>query len=595
MATAESAKKQPYSVPIAKVVAPCAGRLAERITARIVCGYTDQFNGKQKTVAVLADGANLQDVLCLESWGPVDGACLQKLIQKKGKVVCLDKAKVGLKHKSLTFGGKAVKVLFDTQTVVTEVSEAESAKFPTTLPLMSLAETKQLTSTCFASFQVVIHETGAAIERDVKGRKRTVCNLKVALASHCMSAAFWDQHAAVMSSAQKNDCFLLDYVCVSLEGDNIKLNSCNGTACTKITGDEAAKTLKGVSSTPTSLSAEYGRTRASKLSEACSKSNLSVLGHIAQLDTSSGAYSRASLEVPATYVKAARGLGEGNVNGFYIGCPTCRKVLRQRQPDVCPAHGQVTGTNVERLLLTLQDPHGIFEATIWSEALTEFAASLGLDNVIEDNFADKIVAQARATEYVARFWVSSKSSGDAQQVELLSLVPTVRDDGAMGLYQGTGLDIAYAGDGLVPACCKHLARGALGQLTITVASGQSRTIDQAVVVMVLQDSRIEVMKDIDGIAVEVVGQCAVCDGQIKLLQEGAPSTVKEALSLRKKDVVKAHVILNEAASVFQVVSLRAAASESQLYVKSFKHEAVAYTQFLSGGETFPSSRQLLRR
>ena len=580
MATAESAKKQPYSTPIAKVVAPCAGRLAERITARIVCGNTDQFNGKQKAVAVLADGANLQDVLCLESWGPVDGACLQKLIQKKGKVVCLDKAKVGLKNKSLTFGGKAVKVLFDTQTVLTEVSEAESAKFPTTLPLMSLAETKQLTSTCFGSFQVVIHETGAAIERDVKGRNRTVCNLKVALASHCMSAAFWDQHAVVMSSAQKNDCFLLDYVCVSLEGDNIKLNSCNGTACTKITGDEVAKTSKGVSSTPTSLSAEYGRTRASKLAEGVAKSNLSILSHISQLDTATGTYSRGALEVPATYVKAARGLGEGNVNGFYIGCPTCRKVLRQRQPDVCPARGQVTGINVECLLLTLQDPHGIFEATIWSEALTEFAASVGLDNVMEDNFVDKIVAQARATEYVARFWV-------------MSLVPTVSDDGATGLYQGTGLDIAYAGDGLVPACCKHLARDALGQLTITVAGGQSRTIDQAVVVMVLQDSRIEVMKDIDGIAVELVGQCAVCDGQIKLLQEGAPSTVKEALSLRKKDVVKAHVILNEAASVFQVVSLRAAASESQLYVKSFKREAVAYTQFLSGGEKFPSSRQLL--
>ena len=62
-------------------------------------------------------------------------------------------------------------------------------------------------------------------------------------------------------------------------------------------------------------------------------------------------------------------------------------------------------------------------------------------------------------EYVAHFWVSCKSSGDAQQVELLTLVPTVRDDGATGLYQGTGLEIAYAGDGLVPACCHHLGKG----------------------------------------------------------------------------------------------------------------------------------------
>ena len=164
-------------------------------------------------IAYMTDGSHMQDVLLLEAWGPVDGSAMEtKILPNVGKILALDKAKVVLKGKSLTFGNKAVKVLFDAATLVSPA--AEDAKYPMTLPTLELPAVQALKAACVGSFRVIVTEPGAAVERDVKGAKKLVANFKVAVESTSISVAFCDKIATSMAAVQEQDFYILDWIVV---------------------------------------------------------------------------------------------------------------------------------------------------------------------------------------------------------------------------------------------------------------------------------------------------------------------------------------------------------------------------------------------
>ena len=146
----QNKEKQQWTQEICKL-SPKMTRLNEQVVGRLIHLWKEEFKaGKTKICAVFSDGQTFQNVLTAEAWSDADQAHAEKHLKPLvGEVVALSNCKIASKWKSTVFAGKQIKLSYDRFTGVKKLANTE--KYHTELPLLTIAECSKLSSLCAIS------------------------------------------------------------------------------------------------------------------------------------------------------------------------------------------------------------------------------------------------------------------------------------------------------------------------------------------------------------------------------------------------------------------------------------------------------------
>ena len=542
--------------------------------------------GKSKICAVFVDGETFQDVLTAEAWGDADQAHAQKVLKPLlGEVVTLENGKITPNGKTIVFCGKRIKLSFDKETVVKKVENNE--KYGDELPLLKIAECSKLSANCAVCLLVCVQSVSGPHNRRIDGIEKPVSNLQVACEGTQIDAAFWGhQLATEMGEAKRGDVFRFKWMTLlPLNKHLFKLTSNSGTQVERVEGGEAEKFRGEVNDTLTSMSPTYGVTRAEKMNLPTTRMSLSLVAHMREADLgqdNSNPY-KGAVMIPSVYIKEIRSLGDSSSGmPYYHGCPQCKKALKSG--GICEQHGKVTPMRVDGALVTLQDPTGTFEATLWKDAFDALRNEFEVPpSTIDEEVLPLLVQKTSCYQFVARMGVGMNKNGNKHYVDLFDLSSAVSEEGMLVAFRGDLPSLpSEQGGGLAPLCCQHLHQDDMGQLH-AICGDQRRGIDGAMCTFrVSGKPDFTVLENVDGLIVKVKAVCSLCKETVTLQKAGVPQSVQQMVHLRENDLVLANVILqSDGKQPFEVNELQIVdAGKAATHEKLQKFQGAEYQKFV---------------
>ena len=246
----------------------------------------------------------------------------------------------------------------------------------------------------------------------------------------------------------------------------------------------------------------------------------------------------------------------------------------------------MTANQVVGAAVVIQDPCTTLETTLWKESLEALRSEFEVGPEVADTEVLPLLAQkTSACQLVARMSVGVNKSGKAHYVDLFDLAPAVSADGVLAAFHDLPA-LPGDGDGLAPLCCQNVHQDAMGQLQAKFER-QTRPIGGAMCMFCVRTNpKQSIVKDVDGLIVNVEAECCVCNNTMTLQQAGAPETVETMSRMRVGELAQANVMLQpNGQQPFEVMQLQAITAEVKMHEKLHRFQAAEYQKFATGSMT----------